>query len=93
MVSPRYFLQVRISNTTHLFRYLHELGDYEVSGHILDTSLAACENKNSLLYSDLRNTAGSRYYALNKLGDCRKVWDETLTIRKSFLAPNSPGGE
>jgi len=92
MVSPSSF-RVCILNKTYLYRYLHELGDYEVSGHVLETALTACENRNSLLYADLRNTAGSRFYDLNRLGDCRKAWDEALAIRKSFLPPNSPGGE
>ena len=74
-------------------RYLYELGDYEVSGHVLGTAISACDNRNSLLYADLRNTAGSRFYDLNRLGDCRKAWDEALAIRKSFLPRDSPGSE
>ena len=78
-------------NSSH--RYLYELGDYEVSGHVLATAISACDDRNSLLYVDLRNTAGSRFYDLNRLGDCRKAWDEALAIRKSFLPGNSPGSE
>ncbi|PMD63260.1 uncharacterized protein K444DRAFT_626991 [Hyaloscypha bicolor E] len=70
--------------------YLHELGDYEVSGQVLDTAVSACENRDSLLYAELRSTAGSRFYDLNKLGVCRKAWDEALAIRKSFLPQNNP---
>jgi hypothetical protein len=80
-------------NVIHLHRYLYELGDYGVSGHVLNTAVSACEDRNSLLYGELRHKAGSRFYDLNRLGDARKAWDEALTIRKSFLPQNSPGGE
>jgi hypothetical protein len=43
-------------------RYLHELGDYGVSGRVLETAISACEDKNSLLYADLRSTAGSHFF-------------------------------
>lgn len=92
MVSLSFF-QAAISNTTHLHRYLHELGDYEVSGQALETAVSACENRDSLLYAELRSTAGSRFYDINKLGLCRKAWDEALAIRKSFLPQDSPRGE
>jgi len=92
MVSLSFF-QAPISDTTHFHRYLHELGDYEVSGQVLETAISACENRNSLLYAELRSTAGSRFYDLNKLGVCRKAWDEALAIRKSILPENSPRGE
>jgi hypothetical protein len=92
MVSLSFF-QAPISNATHLHRYLHELGDYEVSGQVLETAVSACENRNSLLYAELLSTAGSRFYDLNKLAVCRKAWDEALAIRKSILPENSPRGE
>ncbi|KAH8752637.1 P-loop containing nucleoside triphosphate hydrolase protein [Hyaloscypha finlandica] len=70
--------------------YLHELGDYEVSGRVLETALTACEDPKSLLYADLRDTAGTRFFNLNRLSDCHKAWDESLTIRKSLLSYDSP---
>jgi hypothetical protein len=78
---------------TYFHRYIHELGDYEVSAVVLDTALLACEDKHSLLYADLRSTAGSRYYDLNNLGKARNAWDEALKIRKAILPHSSPGGE
>jgi hypothetical protein len=70
--------------------YLHELGDYDVSGRVLETAISACEDKDSLLYADLRSTSGSRFYDLNLLSDCRNAWDEVLRIRKALLPDNSP---
>jgi hypothetical protein len=57
---------------------------------VLDTAVSACEDKKSLLFGELRNTAGSRYYDLNRLGDCRKAWEDTLRIRKELLTHDDP---
>jgi hypothetical protein len=72
--------------------YLHELGDYDVSGRVLETAISACDDKDSLLYADLRSTSGSRFYDLNLLSECRKAWDEVLRIRKALLPEQSPEG-
>ena len=74
-------------------RYLHELGDYDVSGRVLDTAISACEDKNSLLYSELRSTAGSHFFDLNQLGQSQSAWNDSLRIRKKFLPHTSPGGK
>ena len=77
-------------HTAHPHRYLHELGDYDVSGRVLETAISAYDDKDSLLYADLRSISGSRFYDLNLLSDCRKAWDEVLRIRKAFLPEQDP---
>jgi hypothetical protein len=69
-------------------RYLHEIGDYEISSRILDTAKSACEEKTSLIYAELGNTYGCRYYELNQLSDCRRAWEECMAIRKQRLPHN-----
>lgn len=69
--------------------YLHELGDYDVSARVIETATAACEDKSSLIYSDLRSTAGSRFYDWNRLADCRKAWEDSLKIRRELLSHDS----
>lgn len=66
--------------------YLYEISDYQVCFRVIETAASACQDKNSLIYADLRNTAGSCYYELNRLGDCRKAWEETYRIRQRHLA-------
>ncbi|PMD12013.1 hypothetical protein NA56DRAFT_57621 [Hyaloscypha hepaticicola] len=65
--------------------YLYETADYDVCKRVLETAVTACEDRKSLLYAELQNTSGSRYYNLNQLGDCRKAWEDTRRIRKELL--------
>jgi hypothetical protein len=65
--------------------YLYETADYDICKKVLETAVKACEDRRSLLYAELQNTSGSRYYDLNQLRDCRTSWDETLRIRKELL--------
>jgi hypothetical protein len=71
-------------------RYLYEIGDYEVSGRVVETARHACEDKTSLLYAYLLDTAGSRFYDLNRLSDCRLAWETVLKIRKERLSHDDP---
>ena len=71
-------------------RYLHEVGDYEVSGRVVETGIEACEDKTSMLYARLVDTAGSRFFDLNRLSDCRIAWETALKIRKERLPHDSP---
>lgn len=74
-------------------RYIYELGDFDVSKKVVEIAILACENKDSLLYAELRSTAGSLFYDLNQLDNCRQAWDEALRIRESKLPQNSPHSE
>ena len=66
-------------------RYLYEIGDYEVCGRVVETAIGACEDRTSWLYARLVDTAGSRYYAMNRLSDCRTSWETALNIRREHL--------
>ncbi|CZR55427.1 uncharacterized protein PAC_05315 [Phialocephala subalpina] len=70
--------------------YIYELGDFDVSKKVVEIAILSCENKDSLLYAELRSTAGSLFYDLNQLDNCRQAWDEALRIRESKLPQNSP---
>lgn len=45
--------------------------------------MAACDDKNSARYANLRNTAGACCFDLNKLQDCRRDWEIALAIQES----------
>jgi hypothetical protein len=62
-----------------------EISDQYTCGRIVTSGLAACEDKSSLLYSDLLNIAGRLYHEQNQLAKCRKCWEETLRIRREHL--------
>ena len=61
-----------------------------MSGRVVETGIEACEDKTSILYSRLVDTAGSRFFDLNRLSDCRKAWETALKIRKERLSHDSP---
>jgi hypothetical protein len=61
-----------------------------VSGRVIETAIAACEDKTSMLYARLVDTAGSRFFDLNRLSDCRVAWETALRIRKERLPHDSP---
>jgi len=53
---------------------------------VVETAWSACEDKNSLRYATLCNIAGGAYYELNKLGECRKNWENMMAIRDALLS-------
>ena len=67
------------------FRYLYEISDYDVCLRIIETASSATQDKNSLQYAHLCNTAASCYYELNRIGDCRQYWEIALKIRENLL--------
>ena len=67
-------------------RYLYEIGDFDGTGRVVETAIGACEDKMSILYARLVDTAGSRFFDLNRLSDCRNAWETALKIRKECLA-------
>lgn len=66
-------------------RYLYEIGDFDGTGRVLETAIGACEDKTSIFYARLVDIAGSRFFDLNRLSDCRNAWETTLRIRKERL--------
>lgn len=52
---------------------------------MVETAWTACEDKDSLKYATLCHTAGSAYYELNRLTDCRKYWTKMMEIRDALL--------
>lgn len=75
--------------TNWLYRYLYEIGDYEISARVTETAIGACDDKLSLGYAALLNINGSRFLDLNRLSDCRKAWESVLRIRKEKLKSHS----
>jgi tetratricopeptide (TPR) repeat protein len=71
-------------------RYLHEIGDYEVSQRVVNTAMNSCDDKTSLLYAQLLSITGSRFYDLNRLTECRDMWTAALKIRKDRLDHDDP---
>jgi hypothetical protein len=61
-----------------------------VSGRVVETGIAACEDKTSMLYAQLVNTAGARFFDLNRLSECRRAWETVLRIRKERLPHDHP---
>jgi hypothetical protein len=50
--------------------------------------LACGDNTDTLAYGTLCNVAGSAYYELNKLADCRKNWEISAQIQEKLLGEN-----
>jgi tetratricopeptide (TPR) repeat protein len=67
---------------THRHRYLYEVGDYTTCLTLVETASAACEDKNSARYANLRNTAGTCYFEMNRLQDCRRDYEVALAIQE-----------
>jgi hypothetical protein len=61
-----------------------------VSGRVIETAIGACDEKTSMLYARLVDTAGSRFFDLNRLSDCRNAWETALKIRKERLSHDNP---
>jgi hypothetical protein len=53
---------------------------------LVGTASSACEDKNSLKYATLCFIAGGAYYELNRLGECRKYWEQMMAIRDNLLS-------
>jgi len=68
-----------------------EINDYDVCGRVIDTAKSACEEKMSIEYGKLCNTAGGLCIELNLLADCRAAFEETLRIWQQILPSNHPG--
>ncbi|KAH8602772.1 P-loop containing nucleoside triphosphate hydrolase protein [Bisporella sp. PMI_857] len=69
----------------HCAWYLYEISDYDICIGVINTGWTACENYESLQYATLCNIAGSAYYELNKLADCRKNWEIFFRIQENLL--------
>jgi hypothetical protein len=70
-------------------RYLIELSDYDMCLKLVHSAQLACgDNTDTLAYATLCNVAGSAYYELNKLADCRKNWEVSAQIQEKLLGEN-----
>jgi hypothetical protein len=66
-----------------------ELSDYDMSLKLVQSAQLACgDSTDSLAYATLCNVAGSAYYELNKLADCRKNWEISAQIQEKLLGEN-----
>jgi hypothetical protein len=66
-----------------------ELSDYDMCLKLVHSAQLACgDNTDSLAYATLCNVAGSAYYELNKLADCRKNWEISAQIQEKLLGEN-----
>ena len=65
--------------------YLYEVSDYALCLKVVDTGWLACEDKESLQYGDLCFIAGSALYELNRVGECRKNWENYRNIQAALL--------
>ena len=68
--------------------YLHEIGDWGDCNKVLETAKKCCNEKTSLLFSHLLNTAGASLFELNRLAASRLNLEESLRIRRQHLAPD-----
>jgi len=73
-------------------QYLYESGDFATTEKVLESAHLACDDKNSLLFANLRNLSGARSFDLNRLADCRKAWGDALKIRKALLPGDAAQG-
>jgi tetratricopeptide (TPR) repeat protein len=67
--------------------FLYETSDYSLSLHLVDIGLVACEDRESLQYATLCMIAGSVFYELNQLSECRKNWEIFMAIQEASLPP------
>jgi hypothetical protein len=63
-----------------------ELSDYDMCLKLVQTGFG--DNTDLLAYATLCNTAGSAFYELNKLADCRKNWEISAQIQEKLLGEN-----
>lgn len=64
-----------------------------MSKRIVETAILACEDKTSLVYAQLLNISGSRFYDTNRLAECREVWENVLKVRLEHYAHNDPSSK
>jgi len=66
-----------------------ELSDYDMCLELFQSAQLACGDKtDTLAYAALCSVAGSTYYELNKLADCRKNWEISAQIHEKLLGEN-----
>lgn len=65
--------------------YMFEIGELKDSLKLLGVAFEACREKRSELYAYLCNSAGTIYYELNDLIECRRYNEECLNIRTECL--------
>jgi tetratricopeptide (TPR) repeat protein len=82
MVNIRYNFQ-SLSSLTHYRRYLYEIGDYPTCLLLVGTASTACDDKNSARFANLRNTAGTCHFDMNRLEDCRRDYEIALAIQEN----------
>ncbi|PVH79053.1 hypothetical protein DL98DRAFT_633450 [Cadophora sp. DSE1049] len=70
--------------------YLYEIGDYDTCGSLTTTGLLACQNVESMAKAHLLLTDGCRWYEMNNLVECRRVWEESMRIREKLLPRDHP---
>jgi tetratricopeptide (TPR) repeat protein len=68
-----------------LIRYLREISNFSECKAVLDVAFKMCQEKNSLLYANLLNTAGIIATRQNRINDGYKHHKECLQIRKALL--------
>lgn len=61
-----------------------------MSGRVIETATGACEDQTSMLYARIVDTAGSRFFDLNRLAECRNAWETALKIRRERLSHDNP---
>ncbi|KAJ9617240.1 hypothetical protein H2200_000961 [Cladophialophora chaetospira] len=81
MASAELFVQLLANASWYLF----EIADYEEALNLIEIASTAAEDKNSLDYAHLLNTAGVTFYELNKLRRAREALERCLAIRTSLL--------
>ena len=64
---------------------MYEVSDYDMCLRLTETAAVACLDTESLQYAALCMTAGSAYYELNQVSECRKKWELSMQIREAKL--------
>lgn len=64
---------------------MYEVSDYDMCLRLTETAAFACSDTESLRYAALCMTAGSAYYELNQLSECRKKWELFMQIQEAKL--------
>ncbi|KAN0114720.1 hypothetical protein V8E51_004264 [Hyaloscypha variabilis] len=65
--------------------FLYEISDYRLSLQLIDTARRACQDRESHQYATLCMIAGSAFYELNQLSECRKNWEICMAIQEANL--------
>jgi len=69
-------------------RYLYEISSYDEALQIIKIGYDACQDKESLQYADLCNTAGVCYLEKNLVAQCREALETSFHIREAKLPPD-----